>query len=215
MKDMTQVLDIRATKLFGFFTALFSTVFYIIFDVAAVLGLTGVIKSEFWISISWYGPSLLLAYSFLGMSLSVFRDEIIKNKTFSAFAVMLAIIYATLNSVVYVIQVMIIAPSFINNTFQNVSLFEMAAGKPFYAVNGLAYSLMGFSTLFMGLSIKGTGLVKKIKIMMLIHGFAAPFVFGALVIKPLFFISSTVGITYPIIGIIVSIYMWQTRNTEK
>ena len=80
MSEMLSNQDLRTTKMFGFITAILSTVFYIMFDVAAVLGLTGVLKSQFWISLSWYGPSLLLAYSFLGMSLSIYRDEIKKVK---------------------------------------------------------------------------------------------------------------------------------------
>ncbi len=212
MSDMFSDQEFRTAKMFGFITAILSSLFYIMFDVAAVLGLTGVMESQFWISLSWYGPSLLLAYSFLGMTLSLYRDEINKVKILFSFAVALAVIYATLNSVVYVVQVMIIAPSFLNNTFQSVSIFEMAAGKPFYAVNGLAYTLMGLSTLFMALAIKGRGIIKTIRIMMLIHGCAAPFVFAALIIQPLFLISSTVGITYPVIGILVSVYMWRTRR---
>lgn len=215
MSDMLSNQDFRTAKMFGFITASLSSLFYIMFDVAAVLGLTGIVKSKFWISLSWYGPSLLLAYSFLGMSLSIYRDEINRVKILSSFAIALAVIYAALNSVVYVVQLMIIAPSFLNDTFQSVAIFEMAAGKPFYAVNGLVYTLMGLSTLFMALAIRGPGIVKTIKIVMLIHGLAAPFVFAALLIQALFAISSTVGITYPIIGILVSIYMWRTRNRAQ
>jgi hypothetical protein len=96
----------------------------------------------------------------------------------------------------------IIAPSFLNNTFANVALLEMAEGKSLYAVNGL-------STLFMSLSIKTKVPGKKINMILFIHGIVAPTAFGALLIKQLFVISATVGITYPISAILICMYIWK------
>ncbi len=182
------------------------------FDVAAVAGMLGFIKSPFIISLSWYTPSLLLAYSFLCMIISLYYDDISDKSIYSFFSIVLAIIYATLNSFVYIIQVLIIAPSFVSGNFAGLSLFEIAEGKPFWAVNGLAYTLMGFSTLFASFSVNGTGIRKWIKYLLFIHGIVAPAILGAVVAKPFFILSSTVGITYPVLAVVISIYMWKSRK---
>ncbi|HPG41510.1 MAG TPA: hypothetical protein PLP19_10335 [bacterium] len=199
-------------KKLGFITAILSFIFYVTFDIAAIAGMTGVITSPFINSLSLYAPSLLLAYSYLGMTIAIHYDSISKVNIFSFCALALAVIYTTLNSIVYVIQVVIIAPSFLNNTFAMVSLFEMAANKPLYAVNGLAYTLMGFSTLFISFSIKGKGIERKTKIALFIHGIVAPTVFGALLYKAFFVLSATVGITYPISAILIAKYFASSRK---
>ena len=199
-------------KYFGFYTSLVSMICYLLFDIAAAAGMSGLISSPFVISLSWYAPSLLLAYSFLGMIIALHFDEISGVPLYSFCAIVLAVVYVTLNSFVYIIQVLIVAPSFITGNFADAAMFEVAEGKPFWAVNGLAYTIMGFSTLMASFSIRGTGLNRAIRILLLVHGIVAPAVLGAVMFKPFFILSSTVGLTYPIAATLVSIYMWRTRK---
>lgn len=201
--DETIILRV---KRFGQAAAVLSFVFYVLFDLAAVAGMTGMITSPFVISLSWYAPSLLLAYSFLGMTIAMHHDGITVVKLYSFCAMALAVIYATLNSFVYVIQVMVVAPSFLSGTSEAVSLFEMAEHRPLYAVNGLAYTIMGFSTLFLAASIRKVGPDKGLKTILFIHGIVAPAVLGALLFKPLFALSATVGITYPVAALMIAKY---------
>lgn len=200
----------RLVKRLGYTTAILSFVFYVLFDLAAVAGMTGLVTSPFVISLSWYAPSLLLAYSFLGMTIAMHHDGVTAVKMYSSCAVALAVIYATLNSFVYVIQVMVIAPSFLSGTSDAVSLFEMAEHRPLYAVNGLAYTIMGFSTLFLAASIRKVGPEKGVRTILFIHGIVAPAVLGALLFKPLFALSATVGITYPIAALLIARYFRQS-----
>lgn len=199
---------------FGFAAAVLSFVFYVLFDLAAIAGMTGLVTSPFVISISWYAPSLLLAYSFLGMTIAMHHDGITAVKMYSFCAVALAVVYATLNSFVYIVQVMVIAPSFLDGTFDTVSLFEMAAHRPLYAVNGLAYTIMGFSTLFMAAAIRKDGPGRGVKTILFIHGIVAPAVLGALLLKPLFVLSATVGITYPVAALVIARYFGRSAGQQ-
>ncbi len=198
--------EARRVERFGYTAAVLSLVLYVLFDMAAVAGMTGLVTSPFIISLSWYAPSLLLAYSFLGMTIAMHIDGISAVKLYSLCAVALAVIYATLNSFVYVIQVMVIAPSFLSHTSEAVSIFEMAEHRPLYAVNGLAYTIMGFSTLFLAASIRKGGPGRGVKTALFIHGIVAPAVLGALLFKPLFALSATVGITYPVSAALIARY---------
>lgn len=202
--------DVLRVKRFGQAAAVLSFVFYVLFDLAALAGMTGMITSPFVISLSWYAPSLLLAYSFLGMVVAMHHDGVTAVKMYSFCAAALAVIYSTLNSFVYVIQVMVIAPSFLSGTSDAVSLFEMAEQRPLYAVNGLAYAIMGFSTLFLAAAIRKGGPGGGVKTALFIHGIVAPAVLGALLFKPLFALSATVGITYPIAALLIARYFRQS-----
>jgi hypothetical protein len=74
---------------------------------------------------------------------------------------------------------------------------------------------MGFSTLFLSLSIKRKSPGSAIKTVLFIHGIVAPTVFAALFIKESFFISSTVAITYPLSAILISKYFWKSRKESQ
>ena len=202
----------RGRKLFGFYSAILSAAFYLLFDVAAVAGMSGSIKDPFVVSLAWYGPSLLLTYSYLGMVAALYQDELCQNRLYILCALAVGLIYVTLNSMTYVIQVALIAPSFLNYTFANVSVFEMASGKPLYAVNGLAYTLMGFSTLFLSLSMRRRSSGNAMKTVLFLHGVVAPSVFCALFLNEAFFVSSTIAITYPASAFLIARYFWKSRK---
>ena len=55
----------------GFWSAILTTVFYLIFDVAAILIMLNIITSKYWISISSYLPSLFLALTFVVLMISL------------------------------------------------------------------------------------------------------------------------------------------------
>lgn len=193
-------------KKIGFYAAVSSALFYILFDLFCVLGLTGVISSKFWITITWYTPSIFLALSFVILTIIIHHTTPAPLQYLSHIGISLGIIYATLNCFTYIIQVLTIAPAIADYESERVALFTMAPGQPLYAVNALAYTLMGLSTLFIAFTFKGKGLPKAIKTILLIHGATAPFIIGAFLYSPLFVVSATVGITYPVGALLLARY---------
>ncbi len=188
----------------GFWSALFSAFFYLAFDIAAIMNMSGILTSPFWISISYYTPSIFLALSFVVMTVSIHHYAPSESKIYSHIGVTLAGIYATINCFIYIIQVLIIAPSMLNGQFDSVALFEMAPGKPLIAANALAYTLMGLSTLFSAFAFKGGALEKTIRAVLLTHGIISPTIVGVLIWQPLFFISASVGIIYPLAAVLIA-----------
>lgn len=189
----------------GFWAALFSAFFYLAFDIAAILNMSGILASQFWISILYYTPSIFLALSFVVMMVSIHHYAPPESKIYSHIGVTLASIYATINCFIYIIQVLIIAPSMLNGQFDNVALFEMAPGKPLIAANALAYTLMGLSTFFSAFAFQGVALEKTIRKVLLIHGIISPTIVGVLIWPPLFYISASVGIIYPLAAVLIAV----------
>ncbi|MDR1630566.1 MAG: hypothetical protein LBS36_10210 [Oscillospiraceae bacterium] len=198
--------SVRLVQKIGFWSSLLSAVFYIAFDTAAILSASGVLTSKYWTSILFYAPSIFLALCFVVMSVSVHYYASPKIKICTHIALAVAGIYATINCFIYIIQVLIIAPSMLSGRFDAVALFEMAPEKPLYAANALAYTLMGVSTLFSAWAFEGGGLAKAIKILFLVHGIAALANVLVLIWPNFLFISATVGILYPAGAILAAVF---------
>lgn len=196
----------------GFWVAILSALFYICFDVVAVSTITGALVSKYWISIWMYTPSLFSALSFVILSITIHYYAGTERKIWSHIGIVLAVMYATLNCFIYITQISIIAPSFINGQFAHVAIFEVAPGKPLYAVNALAYSLMGLSTMFLALVFKKVGIENWVRIVLLLHGVMAPAIVGVILWPSLIYISASVGITYPLAAILLAILFWQKKR---
>ncbi|RAV04664.1 hypothetical protein [Paenibacillus sp. YN15] len=110
MENKTKFNNISKT---GFWAPLFSVLFYLAFDIAAILNMSGILASQFWISILYYTPSIFLALSFVVMMVSIHHYAPPDSKIYSHIGVTLASIYATINCFIYIIQVLIIAPTIV------------------------------------------------------------------------------------------------------
>lgn len=198
------VSNLRLIRKVGFWSAILTTVFYLIFDIAAILIMLNIITSKYWISISSYLPSLFLALTFVVLMTSLHHFMPQDKRFWTQLALAFAIVYATINCSIYVIQILVIAPSYLSGKFDAVSVFEMAPDKPLWAVNALAYTIMSISTFFASFAIKGRGINAWTRIMLRIHGIVAPTIVGVLIWPPLFYISATVGFTYPVAAILLA-----------
>lgn len=201
-----------AIRNMGFWAAILTTIFYIAFDLAAIGIMLGRITSEYWISISSYLPSLFLALTFIVLMASLHHFVPQEYRFWTLLGLAFAIVYATLNCFIYIIQVLVIAPSFLNGQFAAVSIFEMAPDKPLYAVNALAYTLMSVSTFFASFAIQGKGLRAWTRALLRIHGIVAPTIVGVLIWPPLFYISASVGFTYPVAAILLAIVFRRNQS---
>lgn len=198
----------------GFWASLLSAIFYITFDAAAIAAMTGLLDSKYWTFILEFTPSLFLALSFLILMVCIHYSAPVHLKVLSHIAIVIAGIYAALNCFIYICQVLVIAPNILAGSADTVALFEMAPGRPLYAVNALAYSLMGLSTLFAAFTFKGKGLAKWVRNSLLLHGVVFPTIVGVLIWPPLFYISATVGLTYPLSAILIAIF-FRKKVKEK
>jgi len=196
----------------GFWAAILTAIFYVAFDVAEAANLAGAIKSPSWVTITVYGPSLFIALFFIVVMVSLHNSVPVERRFWTSMALAFANIYVTLNCFIYIIQVLVIAPSFLHGTFERVSLFGMAqdnplssATAPLVAVNALAYALMSVSTFFASFAIPGKGLNAWTRNMLRIHGVVAPTVVGALIWPSLIVVSATVGFTYPIAALLLAL----------
>ncbi len=131
----------------GFWSAILTFVFGVGFIVAQLFQFAGIPAAP-WHLITLTFPSFLLASSFVILMISVYHYASVERKIWGHIAVAFAIMYATLNSAVYFVQMTVVVPSTLSGAAGDVASITLSLGTFFYAFDVLGYSFMGLATLF-------------------------------------------------------------------
>jgi len=121
-------------------------------------------------------PSLLLGSSFFVLIVSVHQLAPLERKVWSHAAVGFAAIYATLISMVYFVQLTLVAPRLAQGRMEGIELLRFIPFDSFlYAVDLLGYSFMSVSTLFAAQVFRGSGLERVVRWFLTANGLLLPF----------------------------------------
>jgi hypothetical protein len=141
----------RLTSQIGFWSAVLSFVFgmgYIVFQFADWAGLT----PQPWPSITLMFPSFWLALAFVILMISIYHYAPDERKIWGHIAVAVAIMYATLNTAVYFVQMTVVFPFTLSGHAGEVDFLRLVGGNTvpsfMYALDALGYSLMSIAMLF-------------------------------------------------------------------
>jgi len=155
-----------STRTVGFWSAVLATVFSITYDVAQLAEWFGLLGSHggsesastpLGLAIL-LTPSLFLGSSFLVMMVSVHRMAPRDRKIWSHTAVAFATAYAVLISMVYFVQLTLVAPRLAAGQTRGIEQFLFVPFDSFlYSVDILGYSFMSVSTLFAARVFTGSG----------------------------------------------------------
>jgi len=173
-----------ATRAVGFWSAVLATVFSLAYVAAQLAEWAG-----------WLGsaggpesastplgiallltPSLLLGSSFLVLVVSIHQLAPPERKVWSHAAVVFATMYATLISIVYYVQLTLVAPRMIQGRTAGIEMFLFTPFDSFlYAVDILGYSFMSVATLFAARVFTGAGLEGVVRRFLTANGLLLPF----------------------------------------
>lgn len=121
-------------------------------------------------------PSLLLGSSFVVLIVSVHQLAPPERKVWSHAAVGFAAMYATLISMVYFVQLTLVAPRLAQGRMEGIELLRFVPFDSFlYAVDLLGYSFMSVSTLFAAQVFRGGGLERVVRWFLTANGLLLPF----------------------------------------
>ena len=190
----------RLTSRIGFWSAILSFVFgmgYIVFQFADWAGLT----PQPWPSITLMFPSFWLALSFVILMISIYHYAPDERKIWGHIALAVAIMYATLNTAVYFVQMTVVFPFTLSGHAGEVDFVRLVGGNTvpsfMYALDALGYSLMSIATLFAAPVFAGGKLERWIRWSLVANGLLTP----ALLLQlnfPTFSIAALWAITFPI-----------------
>jgi hypothetical protein len=204
----------------GFWSAVLTAVFSLLFFVGGILGTVGLLPPP-WDTVIPIGASLLLAPSFVVMMVSVHYAAPDEKKIWSHIGITFAVLYAALVSIVYVTWLFVVEPHVLRGEANQVALLIFAPGSFVQMVDGLGYTFMGIATLFAAPVFAGKRLENWIRWLCLLNGPGALMVFLAYIFYGLLGLSllysGLVGIwwefIFPPLAILLAVYFRRAGNT--
>jgi hypothetical protein len=143
-------------------------------------------------------PSLFLGSSFLVLLVSIHYAAPVDRKIWSHAAVAFGTAYAVLISVVYFVQLTLMAPRIASGDTAGVEPFLFVPFDSFlYAVDILGYSFMSVSTLLAARVFRGAGIERVIRLFLTANGLLLPFLALQMYFHWLLWIAALWAITFP------------------
>ena len=195
-----------STKTVGFWSAVLATAFslmYVMGQVAEWLGWLGShggpesASTPLGLAVL-LTPSLFLGSSFLVLVVSVHQLASPDRKIWSHLAVAFATAYAVLISMVYFVQLTLVAPRVGRGQIEGIEVFLFVPFDSFlYAVDMLGYSFMSVATLFAAMVFTGKGLERVVRLFLTANGLLLPFLALQMYFHPLIWIAALWAVTFP------------------
>lgn len=181
----------------GFWTAILSAVFGAMFSLVALAATSTGLIPELWVNPASFAPSLALAWSFLALMVCVIELAPYNARIWSRLGLAFAAIYATINTLVYFTQLVVVSPRLFAGNGESVAVLQFTSNRFMQSANGLAYGLMSVAALLSSQSFAGVSEMKFVRWSMVVHGAIAPFIVGALFWPTLTIIGAFWIITFP------------------
>ena len=169
----------QSTKVVGFWSAVLATVFSLVYVVGQLAEWLGWLGSEggpesastpIGLAVL-LTPSLLLGSAFLMLVVSIHQVAASDRKVWSQAAVAFATMYAALISIVYFVQLTLVAPRIAQGRVAGIESFLFVPFDSFlYAVDILGYSFMSVATLFAAQVFTGKGIERVARFWLTANG---------------------------------------------
>ena len=195
-----------STKTVGFWSAVLATAFslmYVVGQVAEWLGWLGShggpesASTPLGLAVL-LTPSLFLGSSFLVLVVSIHQLASPDRRIWSHLAVVFATAYAVLISMVYFVQLTLVAPRVGRGQIEGIEVFLFTPFDSFlYAVDILGYSFMSVATLFAAMVFTGKGLERVVRWFLTANGLLLPFLVLQMYFHPLIWIAALWAVTFP------------------
>ena len=196
----------QSTKVVGFWSAVLATVFSLVYVVGQLAEWLGWLGSEggpesastpIGLTVL-LTPSLFLGSAFLVLVVSIHQVAASDRKVWSQAAVAFATMYAALISIVYFVQLTLVAPRIAQGRVAGIESFLFVPFDSFlYAVDILGYSFMSVATLFAAQVFTGKGIERVARFWLTANGLLLPFLALQMYYHSLIWIAALWAITFP------------------
>jgi len=198
--------DTEAARRVGFWSAVCCLFFSLAYIFAQLLEWLGVLGSAggpessstpFGLAIL-LTPSLLLAPAFVVLMSALHSLAPPDRKVWSQTALAFAIIYATLVSPVYFVQLTLVAPRMASGDLEGIEFLIFVPYRSFlFAVDLLGYSFMSVATLFATFALPNVRLARLAKAGLLLNGLLLPFLALQMFMPDLIQVAALWGVSFP------------------
>lgn len=196
----------QSVKSLGFWSAVLATVFSITYIVGQLAEWFGLLGSQGGPEsgstalglVVLLTPSLFLGSSFLVLVVSIHNCASGERRVWTHVAIAFATIYTALISVVYFVQLTLVAPRLLRGDTAGIEMLIFVPFDSFlYAVDILGYSFMSVATLFAAITFTGRGLELVIRWFLIANGLLLPFLALQMYFHPLIYVAALWAITFP------------------
>jgi hypothetical protein len=196
-----------STRTVGFWSAVLATVFSITYIVGQLAEWAGLLGSQ-------GGPES--GSTPLVLVVSIHQLASPDRKVWSHAAVVFATVYAVLISVVYFVQLTLVAPRLARGQIEGIEAFLFVPFDSFlYAVDILGYSFMSVATLFAAQVFTGSGLHRVVRWFLTANGLLLPFIALQMYYHPLIWIAALWAVTFPGSTWTLAILFHRTATTAR
>lgn len=195
-----------STKTVGYGSAVLATVFSVTYSVVQIAEWLGLLGSQGGPEASstllglvlLLTPSLFLGSAFLVLVVSIHYLAPAERKIWSHAAIAFATAYTVLISIVYFVQLTLVAPHLARGQIQGIEVFLFVPFDSFlYAVDILGYSFMSVATLFAAMVFTGKGLERVVRLFLLANGLLLPFLALQMYFHSLLWVAALWAVTFP------------------
>jgi hypothetical protein len=195
-----------STKAVGFWSAVCATVFSIGYDVGQIAEWMGLLGSGGGPDnastalglVVLLTPSLLLAPSFLMLTVAINALASAERKVWSQTAVAFATVYTVLVGMNYFVQLTWVMPRLAAGRTQGIEAFLFTPFDSFlYSVDILGYSFMSAATLLASRVFTGGGLERIVRVFLLANGLLLPFIALQMYVHWLIWIAALWAVAFP------------------
>lgn len=191
-----------AVNTIGFWSALLAFIFSITFTIGAVVG--GMLPRP-WDAVLPVAPSLLLAPTFAVMMVAVYHAAPDDRKIWGHVALVIAILYAAIASIVYVTWLFVLEPHVMQGTESSIQAFAFGPGTFLQMLDGMAYFYSCLAAFFTAPLFANKGLERWLRWTPVANGIVAIPVFLSYV-----YFNPALGIWWslviPLFTILLSVY---------
>ncbi len=190
----------------GFWSAVMSALFsllYVLFQLAEWMGFLGSAGGPHSASTALgiallLTPSLLLAPSFMILSIAVMHLIPLKRQILGQAGVSFATVYAALIGLVYYVQLTLVLPRMLQGRTGDIAILLFTPFDSFlYSVDLLGYSFMSLATLFSGLGLMGSERTRVASWFLIANGLLLPFLLFQIYVNALIYIAALWAVTFP------------------
>lgn len=198
------------TNRFGFLASLGALIAAVAYGIPQLLQVAGVLTPP-WDLILIFAPSLALAPLFAMTMAALYESAPEQRRVFGLAALALAIMYATLVSIVYIIQLGVVIPLMLRGEEGRVALFTCCGEhQPLTAIDLLGYALMSLSTLLAAGAVSPKASAQRT--WLVLNGLLAPVLVLQLVWPKLIYVGALWLITFPLAMLYTAIAFRRARS---
>jgi hypothetical protein len=184
------------TPRIGVWAAMLSVFFAASFSIVALAANFTTLIPAIWVNPASFAPSLLLAWSYLVLMACVLDTARPEHKIWAVLGLCFALLYATINSIVYFVQLVVVTPLVFQGNGDLAGVLAFEPRSFMLSLNGLAYALMSASAFLAAFAFPGRE-QRVARRALWAHGAMGPVVVAAIFWPKMVYVGALWIVTFP------------------